>query len=162
MKKLMSACLIAVGLVLIAAGPGDAREGRGGSRGHGRPGVSSGASHWRGGGSHSQLRRGHSHWRGGHHHRSHGHHHRWHGPRVFFGIDPWWPRPFWHYPAYPYYVYSAPPVIVQQQPPVYIEQSTPPPPPVQQYWYYCRSAQAYYPTAPSCPEEWVKVPARSE
>lgn len=26
------------------------------------------------------------------------------------------------------------------------------------YWYYCSSAQAYYPTVPSCPEPWVKVP----
>lgn len=26
------------------------------------------------------------------------------------------------------------------------------------YWYYCPSAKAYYPSAPSCPEEWVKVP----
>ncbi len=29
------------------------------------------------------------------------------------------------------------------------------------YWYYCSEcAQAYYPTVPSCPEEWVKVPER--
>lgn len=32
--------------------------------------------------------------------------------------------------------------------------------PAQAYWYYCASARAYYPTAPSCPEPWVKVPPR--
>ena len=30
------------------------------------------------------------------------------------------------------------------------------------YWYYCSSARAYYPTAPTCPEPWVKVPARTQ
>jgi hypothetical protein len=30
------------------------------------------------------------------------------------------------------------------------------------YWYYCSSAQAYYPTVPSCPEPWVKVPPRAQ
>ena len=30
------------------------------------------------------------------------------------------------------------------------------------YWYYCQSAGAYYPTAPSCPEAWVRVPPRNE
>jgi len=32
--------------------------------------------------------------------------------------------------------------------------------PAQAFWYYCSSARAYYPTAPSCPEPWVKVPPR--
>jgi hypothetical protein len=161
MTKLMSACLIAVALLLIAAAPGEAREGRsGGSRGG--HGGSGGGSHFRGGPGH--FRGGPGHFRGGHGgHGWHGHHHhRWHGPRVFVGVGPWWPSPWWYYPSYPYYVYSAPPVVVQQPAPVYVEQSAPAPPPVQQYWYYCTSAQAYYPSAPSCPEEWVKVPARSE
>jgi Protein of unknown function (DUF3300) len=30
------------------------------------------------------------------------------------------------------------------------------------YWYYCPSARAYYPTAPTCPEPWIKVPPRSQ
>jgi hypothetical protein len=30
------------------------------------------------------------------------------------------------------------------------------------YWYYCSSAGAYYPTAPSCPEPWIKVPPRTQ
>jgi len=34
--------------------------------------------------------------------------------------------------------------------------------PAQAYWYYCPSARAYYPTAPSCPEPWVKVPPRAQ
>ena len=34
--------------------------------------------------------------------------------------------------------------------------------PGQAYWYYCPSARAYYPTAPSCPEPWVKVPPRAQ
>ncbi len=32
----------------------------------------------------------------------------------------------------------------------------------QSYWYYCPSARAYYPTAPTCPEPWIKVPPRTE
>jgi len=35
------------------------------------------------------------------------------------------------------------------------------PPPTQSYWYYCPSARAYYPTTPTCPEPWVKVPPRA-
>ena len=46
----------------------------------------------------------------------------------------------------PYY-YTYPP-------PVYA------PAPPSAYWYYCRSAGAYYPTVPSCPEPWVPVPPR--
>jgi len=29
--------------------------------------------------------------------------------------------------------------------------------PPESYWYYCPSARAYYPTAPACPEPWIKV-----
>lgn len=99
---------------------------------------------------------------------AHGPHRRFHGGRgrVFVTIGPtfYWgpPYPYWHYAYYappPYYVYVPPPVVVQE-PPAYA-QATPAPPP-QGYWYYCPSAQAYYPTAPSCPEAWVKVPPRPE
>ena len=34
--------------------------------------------------------------------------------------------------------------------------------PTQSYWYYCPSASAYYPTTPTCPEPWVKVPPRPQ
>ena len=50
----------------------------------------------------------------------------------------------------PVYAYPAPAYVV---PPAY----APPPP---SYWYFCRSAGAYYPYVPSCPEPWLPVPAR--
>ena len=96
-----------------------------------------------------------------HHHRSH---HRHVHSRVIFGFGPsvyWGAHPYWYYPPPPYAVYAPPPVIVQETPPVYIQQT--PPPPVaasEQYWHYCQSAGGYYPTVPSCPEAWVKVPPR--
>ena len=34
--------------------------------------------------------------------------------------------------------------------------------PPESYWYYCPSARAYYPTAPACPQPWIKVPPRSQ
>jgi hypothetical protein len=34
--------------------------------------------------------------------------------------------------------------------------------PSESYWYYCPSARAYYPTAPACPEPWIRVPPRSQ
>jgi hypothetical protein len=89
---------------------------------------------------------GHSHWRGG----------------VFIGVGPWWgppywgPYPYWWYPP-PYYY---PPTVVIEQPRVYIEQPPPVPAPPPAYWYYCMSAKAYYPSVQTCPEDWVKVPAR--
>jgi hypothetical protein len=92
---------------------------------------------------------GHGHWRGG----------------VFIGVGPYWgPYPYYWYPPPPPYYYTPPPVVIEQ-PPVYVEQQpapAPPPPPAAptSYWYYCASAKGYYPTVPSCPEEWVKVPER--
>src|SRR5262249_33046524 len=41
------------------------------------------------------------------------------------------------------------PVMVGDQPP-------------QSYWYYCPSAKGYYPTVPTCPEVWIKVPPRTQ
>jgi hypothetical protein len=29
-------------------------------------------------------------------------------------------------------------------------------------WYFCPSANGYYPNVPTCPEAWVKVPARAK
>jgi hypothetical protein len=83
----------------------------------------------------------------------------WHHGRVFIDVGPFWWGPY--PPPYPYYVYPPPPVIVTQ-PPVYIQQQPSPAPPPQGYWYYCPSARAYYPTVPTCPEAWVKVPPRPE
>jgi len=75
------------------------------------------------------------------------------GPSFWWGpAYPYW----WDYPS-PYYVYAPPPVDVQE-PPVYVQ----PPAPPQAYWYYCPSVRAYYPTAPTCSEAWVKVPPRPE
>jgi hypothetical protein len=87
------------------------------------------------------------HWRGG----------------VFIGVGPYWgPYPYYYYPPPPYY-YSPPPVVIEQ-PPVYVERPAPPAPPAAAtaFWYYCASAKGYYPTVPSCPEEWVKVPERPQ
>ena len=98
---------------------------------------------------------------GGRHH-GHGRFHGGHG-RVFIGPSFYWgsPYPYWWYAPPPYYVYTPPPVIVQE-PPAYVQATPEPAPPPQGYWYYCPSAGAYYPTAPTCPEAWVKVPPRSE
>jgi hypothetical protein len=109
---------------------------------------------------------GHSHggnWHGGHGSHVHG--------RVFVGVGPWWgwPYPYWggYYGGYygPPYAYYPPPVVVQEQQ-TYAQAPPEPVPAAPQqpraYWYYCASAGAYYPTAPTCPEVWIKVPPRSE
>ncbi len=87
---------------------------------------------------------------GGHgsdgHHGFHGHFHG-HGV-IVAGPTFWWGPWWWDYP--PPYAYP-PPVVVG--PPVYEPQS---------YWYYCPSAKAYYPTAPTCPEAWIKVAPRTQ
>ena len=93
-------------------------------------------------------------WRGGH--GGHGH---FHG-RVFIGTSFWWPPYPYYYPyyyPYPYAAYPPAPVIVDQ-PVVYTQQQPAP----ESYWYFCDSAKAYYPTAPTCPEAWIKVAPRSE
>ena len=90
--------------------------------------------------------------------------HHWRGG-VYVGVGPYWgPYPYYYPP--PYYVYR-PPTVVIEEPPVYVERppaapAAPPAPPAAAtaYWYYCSSAKGYYPTVPSCPEEWVKVPPR--
>ena len=88
-------------------------------------------------------------------------HGRWRGG-VYFGVGPYWgPYPYYWYPP-PYYVYR-PPAVVVEEPPVYVERppaAPPAPPAATAYWYYCESAKGYYPTVPSCPEEWIKVPER--
>ena len=79
---------------------------------------------------------------------------------MIIGGGPWgwgWPYGYgypyaysYYYPySAPYYDYSPPPV---QGPSEYVQQAP------QGYWYYCASAKAYYPTVPTCPEGWIKVP----
>ncbi len=89
----------------------------------------------------------------------------WHRGHFFIGVGPW---PYWWYPP-PYYAYPPPyypPQVVVEQPQVYVEREPPPAPPAppapEAYWYYCSSAKAYYPNVPSCPEAWMKVPARPQ
>jgi hypothetical protein len=36
------------------------------------------------------------------------------------------------------------------------------PQPSQSYWYHCPSARAYYPTAPTCPEPWIRIAPRTQ
>jgi hypothetical protein len=116
-----------------------------------------------GGGGHSNGG-----WHGGH---SRGHVHG----RVVVGVSPWWGWG-WPYAAYPYwgyygapYAYYPPPYpgpAGAQEPQTYAQAAPEPAPAAPEqpkaYWYYCASAGAYYPTAPSCPEVWIKVPPRSE
>jgi hypothetical protein len=88
------------------------------------------------------------------------------GPRFWGGAPYWWgaPYPYWGYYGAPYYTY--PPPVVVQEPQTYAQAAPEPVPAAPQqpkaYWYYCASAGAYYPTAPTCPEVWIKVPPRSE
>jgi hypothetical protein len=108
----------------------------------------------------------------------------WHGGHVHGRVvvgGPWWrwgwgwPYPYWggYYGGYygapyayypPPYPYPAPAVGPEQQ--TYAqaapEQTPAVPEQPKAYWYYCASAGAYYPTAPSCPEVWIKVPPRTE
>ncbi len=143
MSRAGSVALVALGILLAAAAPSEAR-GRGG-HGHGFSG-------------------GH---RGGH---FQGHHDRGGHGRVFIGVgpsfygwpywDPYW-DPYWYYP--PGYVYPPSPVFVEP-PAVYIQQQPPAPSPpagTQSYWYYCASAKAYYPSVQHCPEAWIPVPPRT-
>ena len=106
-------------------------------------------------------------WHGGH---SHGHVHG----RVVVGVSPWWgwgwgwPYPYYGYygPPYAYYPPPYPGPAGAQEPQTYAQAAPEPAPAAPEqpkaYWYYCASAGAYYPTAPSCPEVWIKVPPRSE
>ena len=130
--------------------------------------VSAISSHaGRGGGSGGGSGRGGGSWRGGSGwHGGHVHGRFFVGPRFGWGAPYWWgaPYPYWGYYGAPYYAY-APPVVVEEQQTYVQAAPEPAPAPLQQpksYWYYCASAGAYYPTAPTCPEVWIKVPPRTE
>ena len=91
-------------------------------------------------------------------HGFHGHngfHGHFHGHGVIV-VGPWW-GPWWGYPYY-YPPYYYPPQVVVQPAPIYTDSPAPP----EAYWYYCPSAKAYYPTVPTCPEVWIKVPPRAQ
>lgn len=92
---------------------------------------------------------------------AHGRRHSGVRTRVFVGVGPtfWWGPPVWYYPPP---VYAHPRTYVVEQPRIYVQQAPATGPLDPGYWYYCQSAGAYYPTAPSCPETWVKVPPRTE
>jgi len=151
--------LFVIALLVVSATPSDAWRG-GGYRGGGGGYRGGGGGYYGGGGG----------YQGGHG--------RFYG-RPFVGVPGfWWARPYqyWGYYGSPYYAapyypaapYYSSPVIVQP-PPSYVEaapsSSAEAPTQTQEpqaYWYYCASAGAYYPTAPRCPEVWIKVPPRSE
>jgi hypothetical protein len=90
--------------------------------------------------------------------------HAWHGRggfggRFFVGVGPgWWEPPYAYVYGPPAYVYSPPPFIVEQ-PPVIVQQQPPPAKALAaSSYYYCASARAYYPTVPTCAEDWINVP----
>lgn len=123
---------------------------------------------WHRGNIHEFHVHDYNHWRGGY----------WYNGPHDGRLGWWWivggmwyfyPRPIYPYPD----PYTPPVVIVEQsqpQPSIQIPAPpAPPAPPVQaqpqaapqqaQFWYYCESSKTYYPYAPSCKEEWKKVPA---
>jgi hypothetical protein len=119
---------------------------------------------WNGGGG-GQSRGGGG-WHGGQGwHGGHVHGRFFVGPGFWWGAGyPYWGYPYWGYYGAPYPYYGYGPQVVQE-PQTYVQAAPEPAPAPQQpkaYWYYCASAGAYYPTAPTCPELWIKVPPRSE
>jgi hypothetical protein len=100
-------------------------------------------------------------WHGHHHYGHHWSGHRHFATRVDIGFGPafWWgPPPLW-YPPRTVHVY--PPRVIVEEPPVYISRNPAPAPPAP-CWYYCPSRAAYYPSVPTCPEPWVRVPPRTD
>lgn len=97
-----------------------------------------------------------------------GHDRHWHGGgHVSVEVGPlWWGPwgPYWYSPYGPYdpWYYNRYPSVIVEEPRMYVEQPQIPAPPTEGYWYYCPSSRAYYPTVPTCPEAWVKVPPRPE
>ncbi len=150
-RKVLSASLLAVALVLFFATPSRAGLGHGGLHGY----------------------RGGFHRYHGGFHRSHfhGHHRGFHGysPRFYrsYGYSPYFyspyfygsfRHPYWYYPV-SYFAYPPPgvvddPQVYIQQPSAESSQAAP-----QASWYYCGSSQAYYPKVERCAEAWIKVPA---
>jgi hypothetical protein len=137
MKKLSSIAFVGVAIVLVTAAFGYAAVR------HGGHGFSHAAAPHGGHGfaGHSPAGHfdGHRGFDGHPGFDGHSHFNRGFRGGVFIGAPFYWP------PVYPYYDY----------PPTYTYEA-----PAPTYWYYCPSYGAYYPTAPSCPEAWVPVPAQ--
>ena len=134
MRKLASASLLAVALLLIFAAPSLAGGGR---HWHG------GGHHWHGGGSRLFIGVGPGYWYGGY-------------PYPYY-----YPYAYPYYYTPPPVVIQDPPVYVQQPGQ---SQTAPPATsaPAEGYWHYCPSARDYYPNVSECPEAWVKVPPRQQ
>lgn len=134
MRKLASASLLAVALLLIFAAPSLA-GGRGHHRHHGHHGH-----HRFHGGGRVFIGVGPAFW--------------WGSPYPYY----YYPPPYYYTP--PPVVVQEPPVYVQQQ----VTPTAPPPPPAapESYWYYCPGARDYYPNVPTCSEAWIKVPPRQD
>jgi len=156
--RLVIGATLALGAIVFAAAPANAREGmHGGGSGHVQGHVAHAGGHfagahvgaWHGGGLHGA-------WRGGGGRWVHG----WHGGVYgwwWFNAGLWWPYYGWGYPYYPYYDYPYP--YYPYPPPgdpAATYGGTPPP---EQTWYYCDAARGYYPQVPSCPGGWRPVPA---
>ncbi len=147
MSRAVVASFLALALFVVPVAPsfagGHGGGGHGGHGFHGHPGF---VGHP---GFHGHARfHGHPGFDG--HPRFHGHFHG-HGV-IVVSTSFWWGPGWWGYPYY-YPPYYYPPQVVVQPAPVIGEEQPP-----QSYWYYCPSARAYYPTAPTCSEAWVKVP----
>jgi hypothetical protein len=136
MRKVLSAALVTVTLLLILAAPSDA----GGRRGH-----------WHGhrhGGVRLFVGLGPAFWYGPYPY--------WRYPYpYYYGYSPDVYTP-------PTVVVQEPPVYVQQQPAPAVPPATGQAAPPEGYWYYCASARGYYPSVPTCSEAWIKVPPRQE
>lgn len=132
MRKVLSAALVAVALLLLLA-PGSQASGR---------------YHRSGGGTRVFVGVGPAYWYGGYPY--------WHYPYPYY--YPYYYPPYYYTP--PSVVVQEPPVYVQQPPPA--ESSAAEATPPAGYWYYCASAREYYPKAPTCNEAWIKVPPRQE
>jgi hypothetical protein len=135
MRKLASASLLAVALLLICAAPSLAGGGR---HWHG------GGHHWHGG-SRVFIGVGPGYWYGGYPY-----------PYPYY-----YPYAYPYYYTPPPVVIQDPPVYVQQPG----QSQTAPPAtsaPAEGYWHYCSSARDYYPNVSECPEAWVKVPPRQQ
>jgi hypothetical protein len=140
MRKVLSAALVAVALLLILAPPSDA----GGYRGH-----------WRGG-TRVFVGVGPGFYYGPYPY--------WYYPGpYYYGYSPYYYSPYYYTP--PVVVQQEPPVYVQQQPAPAPAETAPPAAeaaPPAGFWYYCASSREYYPRVATCPEAWIKVPPRQE
>ncbi len=90
---------------------------------------------------------------------------------VHFGVSigapfPYYYRPYYYPPVYPYPYYPPTVITVPVQPPTYIEapQAAAPAPDTsaQNWWYYCDESRTYYPYVKECPAGWQRVSPRPQ